>query len=107
MTDPSIPAVDRRALLTGRWPARARARRPAIAEVASVLVQARPERLQGVASAIGALPGCEIFQQSPHGKLVVVIEADDVGIIGSTLNLISSLPHVLTAALVFHGTDQG
>jgi len=107
MTEPSMPPVDRRALLTGRWPARARVRTPAVAEVASVLVQARPERLQAVASAIGALPGCEIFQSSPQGKLVVVIEADDVGIIGTTLNMISSLPHVLTAALVFHGTDQG
>ena len=107
MTDPAMPAVDRRALLTGRWPARAKARMPAVAEVASVLVQARPERLDAVASAIEALPGCEIFQRSPQGKLVVVIEADDVGVIGATLNLISSLPHVLTAALVFHGTDQG
>jgi periplasmic nitrate reductase NapD len=105
MTDHSMPTFDRRALLTGRWPARARA--PAIAEVASVLVQARPERLAAVTSAIEALDGCEVFQRSPQGKLVVVIEADDVGIIGTTLNRISSLPHVLTAALVFHGTDQG
>ena len=29
------------------------------------------------------------------------------GAIGATLNGISSTPHVLTAALVFHGTDEG
>jgi len=104
---PSEPEVDRREFLNGRWPTRVEAQAGAIAEIASVLVQARPERLDEVAGAIAALPGAEIYSRSPQGKLVVVIEAADVGAIGVTLNTISSLPHVLTAALVFHGTDDG
>jgi periplasmic nitrate reductase NapD len=76
-------------------------------EIASILVQARPEKLDAVARAIEALPGTQIYSRDPKGKLVVVIEARDVGSIGTTLNTISSLPHVLTAALVFHGTDDG
>jgi nitrate reductase NapAB chaperone NapD len=31
----------------------------------------------------------------------------DVGSVGATLNTISMMPEVLTAALVFHGTDEG
>ncbi|HET9687523.1 MAG TPA: chaperone NapD, partial [Pseudolabrys sp.] len=76
-------------------------------EIASILVQARPEKLDVVAHAIEALPGTKIYSRDPKGKLVVVIEARDVGSIGETLNTISLLPHVLTAALVFHGTDDG
>jgi nitrate reductase NapD len=57
--------------------------------------------------AIEALPGTEIYSRDPRGKLVVVVEASDVGVVGDILNLISSLPDVLTAALVFHGTDAG
>ena len=75
--------------------------------IASILVQARPEKLDAVARAVEALPGTQIYSRDPKGKFVVVIEARDVGSIGSTLNTISALPHVLTAALVFHGTDGG
>ena len=106
MTDKlSVPEVDRREFLNGRWQTQAEPRAAAAAEIASVLVQARPERLDDVAAAIAALPGVEVYERSPQGKLVVVIEAADVGGIGTTLNTISSMPHVLTAALVFHGTD--
>jgi nitrate reductase NapD len=103
MTD--RPDVDRRAFLNGRWPAPAAG--GGAVEIASVLVQARPERLDEVARAIAALPGSDVHGRSALGKLVVVIEAADVGAIGATLNTISSMPHVLTAALVFHGTDPG
>ncbi len=75
-------------------------------EIASILVQARPERLDAAAHAIEALPGTQIYSRDPRGKLVVVIEASDVGAIGTTLNTISLMPDVLTAALVFHGTDE-
>ena len=79
----------------------------ASSEIASILVQARPELLDAAARAIEALPGTQIYSRDPKGKLVVVIEASDVGSIGATLNTISLMPDVLTAALVFHGTDEG
>jgi nitrate reductase NapD len=75
-------------------------------EIASILVQARPERLEAAARAIEILPGAQIYSRDPKGKLVVVIEASDVGVIGTTLNAISMMPEVLTAALVFQGTDE-
>ena len=75
------------------------------AEIASILVQARPERLADVEAAIAALDGCEIHARDPRGKLVVVIEAATSGAIGSTLNTIALLPDVFSAALVFHASD--
>lgn len=80
---------------------------PGCAEIASILVQTRPERLGGVVRAIEALPGTQIFCRDPKGKIVVVLEASDVTAIGETLGTISMLPNVLTASLVFHATDTG
>src|SRR6478752_9225344 len=97
--------VDRRTFINGRWSERTRDRATDSVEIASILVQARPERLGATASAIEALPGAQIYSRDPKGKLVVVIEAADTGSVGATLNVISSLPHVLTASLVFQGTD--
>ncbi|MBX9843955.1 MAG: chaperone NapD [Xanthobacteraceae bacterium] len=98
--------MDRRDFIHGRWPVGAEDHASASVEIASILVQARPERLDDVAQAIEAMPGTQIFSRDPRGKLVVVIEAAETGAIGSALNDISLMPHVLTAALVFHGTDE-
>jgi len=96
--------VDRRKFINGRWVIDVRKDDDAV-EIASVLVQVRPERLTDVADAIEALPGAQIYTCDPRGKLIVVIEAADTGSVGATLNAISSLPHVLTASLVFQGSD--
>jgi nitrate reductase NapD len=103
---PRAPELDRREFINGQWTTRGAAAGDA-AEIASILVQVRPERLDEAARAIEALPGVQIYTRDPRGKLVVVIEAPGVGAIGTTLNTISLMPQVLTAALVFHGTDEG
>lgn len=100
-------AVARRDLLSGRWVEPARDTAPAAVEIASILVQARPERLDEVAHTIETFPGTEIYSRDPKGKLVVVIEGSSTGRIGETLTAISLLPHVWSAALVFQGTDAG
>jgi len=107
MAEPPFPSdLDRREFLNGRWGKPGAGQTDAPCEIASILVQAKPERLDAAARAIEALPGTEIYARDPKGKLVVVIEALDVGSIGTALNTISSIPDVLTAALVFHGTDE-
>jgi nitrate reductase NapD len=97
-------SLDRRRFINGHWSSRESAAAQHAFEIASILVQTRPARLDAAAHAIAALPGTEIHGRDPKGKLVVVIEADGVGRIGATLATISSMPGVLTAALVFHGT---
>jgi nitrate reductase NapD len=99
--------INRRALITGRALTAERVVAPPGGEIASILVQARPEQLNAVEAAIVALPGCEIHGRDPRGKLVVVVEALDAGSLGSTLNTIALLPHVHSASLVFHAIDAG
>ncbi len=74
-------------------------------EIASILVQARPERLAAVEAAITALDGCEVHGRDPKGKLVVVVDAPDAGHLGTTLNTIALLADVYSASLVFHAID--
>ena len=98
-------AIDRRALITGRLLNADQVVTPPGGEIASILVQARPERLASVETAIVALAGCEIYGRDPVGKLVVVVDAADAGALGSTLNTIALLPDVYTASLVFHAIE--
>jgi periplasmic nitrate reductase NapD len=98
-------AIDRRALITGHLLKADQVVAPPGGEIASILVQARPERLAEVETAIVALAGCEIYGRDPKGKLVVVVDAADAGALGSTLNTIALLPDVYTASLVFHAID--
>lgn len=100
-------AIDRRALITGRALTAQGVVPPPGGEIASILVQARPERLNDVEADILALKGCEIFGRDLKGKLVVVVEALDAGALGATLNTIAVLPHVHSASLVFHAIDVG
>jgi periplasmic nitrate reductase NapD len=98
-------AIDRRALITGQLLNPDRVVAPPGGEIASILVQARPERLASVESAIVALAGCEIYGRDPKGKLVVVVDAPHAGALGTTLNTIALLPDVYTASLVFHAIE--
>jgi periplasmic nitrate reductase NapD len=100
-------AIDRRALITGRALTAEPIVAPPGGEIASILVQARPERLDAVEADILSLKGCEIHGRDPRGKLVVVVDAPDAGSLGSTLNTIALLPHVHSASLVFHAIDVG
>jgi periplasmic nitrate reductase NapD len=103
----SLNSIDRRALLTGRLLTTERVIAPPGGEIASILVQARPERLAEVETDILALSGCEIFGRDTRGKLVVVVDAPDAGTLGTTLNTIALLPNVYSASLVFHAIDVG
>ena len=100
-------AIDRRDLITGRLLNPDRVVAPPGGEIASILVQARPDRLVEVEAAIVALAGCEIYGRDPKGKLVVVADAPNAGALGTILNTIALLPDVYTASLVFHAIDAG
>src|SRR5215207_10514816 len=103
----SHSTIDRRALITGRLLNPDRVITPPDGEIASILVQARPDRLDDVEAAIVALDGCEIYGRDPKGKLVVVVDAPDAGSLGTMLNTIALLPDVYSASLVFHAIDPG
>jgi nitrate reductase NapD len=103
----SQTAIDRRALITGRVLGDNRVPTPPGGEIASILVQARPDKLAEVEAKILAKRGCEIGARDARGKLVVVIDLPDAGELGTTLNEIAQLPYVYSASLVFHAIDVG
>jgi periplasmic nitrate reductase NapD len=97
--------IDRRDLIRGRLANPDRLVAPPASEIASVLVQARPERLDDVETAIMTLAGCEVYARDPKGKLVVIVDVPDAGRLGTTLNSIALLPNVYSASLVFHAVE--
>ena len=70
--------------------------------ISSMVVHARPDRLQSVKSKIACLPGVEIHGESDNGKLVVVLETQNQGFITDIIETISKLDYVLNTALVYH-----
>ena len=78
---------------------------PHTVEIVSLIVNAWPQHLDTVADAILQLGGTEIHGSDPRGRLIVVMEAATQGAIGAKTNVISGLPNVLSAAMVFQATD--
>lgn len=70
--------------------------------IASLLVHARPELFEAVKANLRLLEGLELHQESPLGKLVVVLETEHEQQILERIEQINNLPGVLNAALVYH-----
>lgn len=73
--------------------------------ISSLVVQARPERLDDVSQAIFARGG-EIPATDPDGKLIVVLETDSEVKITDFLNEVAVMKGVISANLVFHQIDE-
>lgn len=71
-------------------------------QIASLVVHARPQLFEAVKANLRRLPNLELHQESPQGKLVVVLEAREEAQILATLAAIQNLPGVLNAVLVYH-----
>lgn len=75
---------------------------PEVLQIASLVVHARPQLFEAVKANLRQLPNLELHQESPQGKLVVVLEAREEAQILATLTAIQNLPGVLNAVLVYH-----
>ena len=70
--------------------------------VSGVLVICRGGRLPDVTAALGALPGVEVHQVDPAGRLVLTIEASSTDGCADRLRAIQALPDVLSAEMAVH-----
>ncbi|AEF22901.1 chaperone NapD [Pseudomonas fulva] len=70
--------------------------------IASFIVHARPEQLDAVLANLRLLDDLDVYQHSPQGKAVVVIEAVDEKLILQRIDQVNALPGVLNAALIYH-----
>jgi periplasmic nitrate reductase NapD len=73
--------------------------------ICGVLVHAHPQQLTSVLSVLADLPGTEIHQSAPDGRVVITVEDAPGKWAGNTLTDISNIKGVLSAALVFHHRD--
>ena len=100
---PGKREIDRRKFLTGdilpeRGSIAARPQR--FFHISSAVVTARPERCAEIARAIAALPDTEV-RAVEGSKIVVVMEAESSGEIGSRLTTMALMDGVFSANMVF------
>jgi nitrate reductase NapD len=74
--------------------------------ISSLVVHGRPEGIEPIETAIGALDGAEIHGVSDEGKLVVTLETSDEGEMLSRIEEINRIAGVLSVALVFHQVEE-
>ena len=99
----------RRALLQGNLrenlaSSGARANAPVL-HISSAIVSVLPDRRAEVFERLSALSGVEIHHAESF-KIVIVLESDDAGVIGSRLAEIATWRGVLSANMVFEQAEQ-
>lgn len=70
--------------------------------IASFIIHARPEHLQGTADWLSTQSDCELRGEDASGKLVVVVESLQEQRVLELIDSAQMLPGVLGAALVYH-----
>jgi len=74
--------------------------------IASVLVQAWPNKIPTIESALTRLAGVESHGSSDAGKLILTLEAENNTALVETMNRIEMVDGVVTASLVYHHTEE-
>ena len=101
MRDDKMTTVERsrREFLTG-------AHRKRDEHIASVLVQAWPERLSEVESELTLLPGVESHGSNGAGKLIITVETRSDAELMDRINRIGAADGVIAASLVYHHAEE-
>lgn len=71
--------------------------------LSGVLVVAKPQWLEQVVDSLNALEGVEVHQvDGDSGRIVAVLEAEDINAEIARLKEIKAQPHVIVAEMVYH-----
>jgi periplasmic nitrate reductase NapD len=100
---PASPS--RRALLKGKLTSRPAQTDARSVHISSAIVSVLPNRRDEILVRLSALMGVEIHHVESF-KIVVVLEADEAGAIGSRLAEIATWTGVLSANMVFEQTTE-
>ncbi len=68
--------------------------------IAGVLLQVHPERMDQVRSALDRFPGVEVHKVTEDGRLLVTVEEEDAQ--GDTVLALHRLQGVLAASVAYH-----
>lgn len=73
--------------------------------ISSLVVRARPERVEAVAAQIARLSLAEVALADASGKIVVTLETRDEHEIVAAMTAMHTMSGVVDVALVYHHTD--
>lgn len=95
----------RRAVLKGKLTSGRAFADPRSIHISSAIVSVLPDRREDILGRLSELPGLEIHLAESF-KIVIVLEAEDAGAIGSRLAEIATWNGVLSANMVFEQAAQ-
>ncbi|MDX1375080.1 MAG: chaperone NapD [Burkholderiales bacterium] len=75
-------------------------------KVASLVVRARPERVEALRAEIGALPGTEVHAVQPEGRLIVTVDDCDGTSPAENIVKVHNLGGVIGVSLVYEYCDD-
>ena len=73
--------------------------------IASILVQAWPEKLTAIEARLTQLSGVESHGSNEAGKLILTVETDDDSNLVDTMHSIEAVDGVIVASLVYHQVE--
>lgn len=74
--------------------------------ICSFIVQTRPEHMEEIKNQLVRLPGVELHQQDPKGKVIITLEAESTRQISEITTAIGHLSGVLSCNMVFHQIEN-
>ncbi|HLO62551.1 MAG TPA: chaperone NapD [Azonexus sp.] len=74
--------------------------------ISSAILHIAPTRLAEARDALLALSGVEIHAETPEGKMVVVLEDDDLESAANKYVALHGVPGVATVAMVYQYSDD-
>lgn len=78
----------------------------AAGHVCGLIVRARPEKLEPALRGLAELPGVEVHQTAPDGRIIVTIEDTTEESAGKTMHRLYDVEGVVSASLVYHHHDD-
>lgn len=75
-------------------------------QIASVLVQARPEQAEEIARAIDSLSDAESYRTEAPSRLIVAIEAASDADLMEAMSDIADMDGVISTSLVYHQIER-
>ncbi|MAF96711.1 MAG: glutamate synthase [Rhodospirillaceae bacterium] len=74
--------------------------------VASLVVQAWPERIAGLTLRLNGLDGVEVHKTGPGGRMILTVEVADDARLLRAISDIEGTDGVITASLVYHQIED-
>ena len=75
-------------------------------EICGVLIHAKPGFSEGVQTQLLAMPGVEIHEATDDDRLIVTVERVGEASLADSLSAFNSIPHVLSATLIYEHAEE-